>query len=625
LARFKIVFQPSGRRGEFDGELTILEAAKNLGVPLESLCGGEGWCGRCKIIVEEGLGNLSSITTEERLLLTDEELSSNFRLACRARFHGDVMVSVPEVSMAMVQVVRKPLLEIPVKLEPALKKYYVELPPPTLEDPVGDVERLLKGLEETHGLKGLRIDFQVLKGLSKVLREGGWKATVTVWCESEIVKVEPGKSERLYGVAVDVGTTTMVGYLFDLTTGKLVAYHSLMNPQVPFGEDVMSRITYVINNSEGLEKLHQRVIAGINFIIESLARQTNIALSDIYEVVLVGNTCMHHLLLKLNPEYLGYSPFPPVLHHSVDVKARELRVRILPSGNLHVLPIEAGFVGADNVGVLIASEPWKSREVQLVVDIGTNGEIMLGNRRRILSASCATGPAFEGAHIKYGMRAAPGAIERVKIDAESLDVEYETIGREKPRGICGSGIIQVIAEMFKAGIILHSGVFNKQLEIPRLRKTSEGYEFVLAWKDETVLEADIAITQRDIRAVQLAKAAMYAGAKILMKHFKTNRVEKVVLAGAFGTYIDKEAAMVIGMFPDCPLEKVSSIGNAAGEGARLALLNLPKREEAEWIARKVQYVEIAVDPSFQDEFVAAMMFPHQKDRFPHIAHLLPKK
>jgi uncharacterized 2Fe-2S/4Fe-4S cluster protein (DUF4445 family) len=223
------------------------------------------------------------------------------------------------------------------------------------------------------------------------------------------------------------------------------------------------------------------------------------------------------------------------------------------------------------------------------------------------------------------MRAAPGAIERVKIDAESLDVEYETIGGEKPRGICGSGIIQVIAEMFKAGIILHSGVFNKQLEIPRLRKTSEGYEFVLAWKDETVLEADIAITQRDIRAVQLAKAAMYAGAKILMKHFKTNRVEKVVLAGAFGTYIDKEAAMVIGMFPDCPLEKVSSIGNAAGEGARLALLNLPKREEAEWIARKVQYVEIAVDPSFQDEFVAAMMFPHQKDRFPYIAHLLPKK
>ena len=625
MARFKIVFQPSGRRGKFDGELTILEAAKNLGVPLESLCGGEGWCGRCKIIVEEGLGNLSPITTEERLLLTDEELSSNFRLACRASFHGDVMVSVPEVSMAMVQVVRKPLLEISVKLEPALKKYYVELPPPTLEDPVGDMERLLKSLEETHGLKDLRMDFQVLKDLSKVLREGGWKATVTVWCGSEIVKVEPGKSERLYGVAVDVGTTTMVGYLFNLTTGKLMAYHSLMNPQVPFGEDVMSRITYVINNSEGLEKLHQRVIAGINFIIESLARQANIALTDIYEVVLVGNTCMHHLLLKLNPEYLGYSPFPPVLHHSVDVKARELKVRILPSGNLHVLPIEAGFVGADNVGVLIASEPWKSREIQLVIDIGTNGEIVLGNRRRILSASCATGPAFEGAHIKYGMRAAPGAIEKVKIDAESLDVEYETIGGEKPRGICGSGIIQVIAEMFKAGIILHSGVFNKQLKIPRLRKTSEGYEFVLAWKDEAVVEADIAITQRDIRAVQLAKAAMYAGAKILMKHFKTNRVEKVVLAGAFGTYIDREAAMVIGMFPDCPLEKVSSIGNAAGEGARLALLNLPKREEAEWVARKVQYVEIAVDPSFQDEFVAAMMFPHQKDHFPHIAHLLPKK
>ncbi|MHC1590117.1 MAG: ASKHA domain-containing protein [Candidatus Hecatellaceae archaeon] len=625
MAKFKIVFQPSGRRGEFDGELTILDAAKSLGVPLESLCGGEGWCGRCKVIVEKGSENLSPLTTEEKKLLSDEELSLNYRLACRAELRGDVVVSVPEVSVARVQVVRKPLLEIPVELKPALKKYYVELPPPTLQDPTGDLERLLKTLEETHGLKNLKVDYPVLKGLSKALRDGEWKATVTVWCGSEIVKVEPGRSERLYGVAIDVGTTTMVGYLLDLTTGKLAAYHSLMNPQVPFGEDVMSRITYVMDNSDGLERLHQKVISGINSITESLAKQAGVSLSDLYEVVLVGNTCMHHLLLKLSPEHLGCSPFPPTLHQPVDVKARELGVRILPSGNLHVLPIEAGFVGADNVGVLIAVEPWKSEEVQLIIDIGTNGEIVLGNKDRILSASCATGPAFEGAHIKYGMRAAPGAIEKVKIDAESLDVEYETIGGEKPRGICGSGIIQVTAEMFKAGVILHTGSFNKQLETPRIRKTSEGYEFVLAWKDETAVGADIAVTQKDIRAIQLAKAAMYAGAKVLMKRFGADHVEQVILAGAFGTYIDKEAAMVIGMFPDCPLEKVSSVGNAAGEGARLALLNLSKREEAKWIAEKVHYVEIAVDPHFQDEFVAAMMFPHQKDSFPHVEHLLPKE
>jgi uncharacterized 2Fe-2S/4Fe-4S cluster protein (DUF4445 family) len=592
---------------------------------LESLCGGEGWCGRCKVIVEEGFENLSPLTTEEKKLLSDEELSSNYRLACRAELRGDVVVSVPEVSVAKVQVVRKPLLEIPVELKPALKKYYLELPPPTLQDPTGDLERLLKTLEEAHGLKNLKVDYPVLRGLSKALRDGGWKATVAVWCGSEIVKVEPGRSERLYGVAIDVGTTTMVGYLLDLNTGKLAAYHSLMNPQVPFGEDVMSRITYVMDNPDGLERLHQRVISGINSITESLAKQAGVSLSDLYEVVLVGNTCMHHLLLKLSPEHLGRSPFPPTLHQPVDVKARELGVKILPSGNLHVLPIEAGFVGADNVGVLIAVEPWKSEDVQLIIDIGTNGEIVLGNRDRIFSASCATGPAFEGAHIKYGMRAAPGAIEKVEINAESLDVEYETIGGEKPRGICGSGIIQVTAEMFKAGVILRTGSFNKQLETSRIRKTTEAYEFVLAWKDETAVGTDIAVTQKDIRAIQLAKAAMYAGAKVLMKRFGADHVEQVILTGAFGTYIDKEAAMVIGMFPDCSLEKVSSVGNAAGEGARLALLNLSKREEAKWIAEKVHYVEIAVDPYFQDEFVAAMMFPHQKDSFPHVEHLLPKE
>lgn len=622
LQRFKVIFLPSGRRGEFEEGLTILKAAESLGVSLESLCGGEGWCGKCKVVVEEGYERLSPLTDEEKRLLTDKEISSKYRLACRARLKGDVVVSIPEVSLA-VQVVRKPLLELPVKLEPALKKYYVELPPPSLEDPTGDLERLLKTLKEAFGLEGLKVDFQVLNSLPKTLREGGWKVTVTVWKGSEIVKVEPGRKENLYGVAIDIGTTTMVGYLLDLSTGKLLAYHSLMNPQVVFGEDVMSRITYVLSNKDGLERLHGKVLAGINSILENLARQAGISLNDIYEVVLVGNTCMHHLLLKLDPSYLGVSPFLPVLHQPVDVKARELGVKILPSGNLHVLPIEAGFVGADNVGVLIATEPWKSKEVQLIVDVGTNGEIVLGNERKLYSASCATGPAFEGAHIKYGMRAAPGAIERVKINPESFEVEYETIGGEKPRGICGSGIIQAAGEMVKAGILLRSGAFNRKLETRRLRKGEEGLEFVLAWKEETALDEDIVITQKDVRAIQLAKAAMYAGAKILMKHFGVSRVERVLLAGAFGAYIDREAALIIGMFPDCPLEKISSIGNAAGEGARLALLNLSKRREAEWIARKIHYVEIAVDPSFQDEFVAAMFFPHQRDRFPHIEYLLP--
>jgi uncharacterized 2Fe-2S/4Fe-4S cluster protein (DUF4445 family) len=624
VTKFRVVFRPFCKRGEFERKSTILDAAKSMGIPLDSLCGGEGWCSRCKVQIKKGRSNLSPITSDEKRLLSKKELSANYRLACQAELHGDVVISVPESSIARVQVFRKPLSEVPIKLEPALKKYHVKLPSPTLETPIADMERLLEVLDEECGLKDVGMDFQVLRGLPGSLRKNNEEATVTVWCGKEIISIEPGRSQKLYGVAIDIGTTTIVGYLFNLVTGKLAAFHSLMNPQVSFGEDVMSRISFVMNNTTGLDRLHKSVILGINIIVENLAKEANIATSDIFEIVFVGNTCMHHLLLKLDPRHLGYSPFSPVIHRSIDIKARELGLNIFPAGNLHFLPIEARFVGADNVGVLIASEPWKSTKIQLIIDIGTNGEILLGNKKQIFSTSCATGPAFEGAHIKCGMRAAQGAIEKVKIEAESLDVEYKTIGEKKPLGICGSGIIQVAAEMFKTGIIAPSGAFNKKLKTSRLRKSHEGCEFVLAWQDETEVGIDIVITQKDIRAIQLAKAALYAGAKILMKHFGTNHVEQVALAGAFGTYIDKEASMVIGIFPDCPVSKVSTIGNAAGEGGRLALLSLAKREEAKLMARKVRYVEIALDPSFQDELVAAMTFPHRKDRFPHIEHLLPK-
>ncbi|RLI34572.1 ferredoxin [Candidatus Bathyarchaeota archaeon] len=624
MVKHKVVFQPSGRRGEFEEGTTLLEAAKSLGIPLESLCGGEGWCGKCKVIIEKGMENLTPMGSAEAKLLTDREIAANYRLACRAAIKGDVVASVPEVSVAAVQVVRKPLLELPVELNPAVKKYYVELPPPSLEDPTGDVERLLASLEAAHGLKNLKVDYEVLKSLPETLREGEWKVTVTVWDGKEIVKVEPGKVEDVYGVAIDIGTTTMVGFLINLKTGRIVSHYSMMNPQVPLGEDVMSRITHAILKEDGLEQLHERVIRGVNFIISKLVEAAEIKPEDVCEVVLVGNTCMHHLFLKLYPEYLGKSPFTPVVHDAVNVKARDLKLQVLASGNVHFLPIEAGFVGADNVGVLIATEPWKKEHVQLIIDIGTNGEIVVGNREKLFSASCATGPAFEGAHIKYGMRAAPGAIEDLKIDPETFEVTYETIGGEKPRGICGSGIIKAIAEMFKAGIILPSGKINVELSTRRVRETSEGSEFVLVWRDETAIGEDITVTQKDVRAIQLAKAALYCGAKILMKHFGAEKVDEVVLAGAFGTYIDKEAAMVIGMFPDCDLNKVVSVGNAAGEGARLALLSKEKREEARRIARTIKYIELSIDPDFQREFMEAMVFPHMKDSFPHIQHLLPK-
>ncbi len=416
LQRFEIVFQPSGRRGHFERGRTILDTSRELGVAIESVCGGEGWCAKCKIIVEKGMENLSPLSSEERMLLRDEELNSNYRLACRSMIEGDVVAIVPEVSSAKAQVIKKAIREIPVELNPAIKKYYLEISLPTLKDPLGDLERLLAALRRQYGLEDLKIDYSVLKEMPRILRQSGWKVTATVWDSREVMKLELGYVKEAYGLAVDIGTTTVVGYLIELSTGSIVAVDSMMNPQIPYGEDVMTRITYAITYEDGLERLNRKIIDGLNLILLNTARAAGITLDEVYEVVLVGNTCMHHLLLKIDPAYLGRSPFPPAVHRPMDVKARDLGLTMLKTGNVHSLPIEAGFVGADNLGVLLATEPWKSSAVQLIIDIGTNGELVLGNKERLLSASCATGPAFEGAHICCGMRATPGAVEWVTMD-----------------------------------------------------------------------------------------------------------------------------------------------------------------------------------------------------------------
>jgi uncharacterized 2Fe-2S/4Fe-4S cluster protein (DUF4445 family) len=407
-----------------------------------------------------------------------------------------------------------------------------------------------------------------------------------------------------------------------------------MNPQVAYGEDVMSRISHSVSHRGGLKQMNQAIIKGLNQVAGRAAARAGIRRSDIIDMAIVGNTCMHHLFLKLDPRYLGKTPFAPSLHHSVDIKARDLGLRIAPGAYVHVLPIEAGFVGADNVGVLVAEEPYHQDEMVLVIDIGTNGELILGNRERLLSASCATGPAFEGAEIKHGMRAASGAIERVKIDPETREVQFKVIGNERwntearkmgARGICGSGIFDVVAQMFLAGIIDKSGRFNNKLRSPRLHKNSNNEpEFVIAWAKETSINRDITVGQRDIRAVQLAKGAVYAGARILMNRMGVDSLDRVVLAGAFGSYIDKESAAVIGLFPDCDPEKVYAVGNAAGDGARIALLNVDKRKEADAMARRVEYVELTIEPDFNKIFTQALLFPHMEDEFPHLKHILPE-
>jgi uncharacterized 2Fe-2S/4Fe-4S cluster protein (DUF4445 family) len=550
--------------------------------------------------------------------------------------YGNVQVFVPEESQGFQQVIRKEAREISVDLNPGVKSYFTDLPPPTLKEPMADFERLHRVLNQSFGLTNLRMDFHALRLLPQQLRAADWKVTAMVWMDQEILALQPGKVEDYYGVAVDIGTTTVAIYLCNLRTGQLVSTGSMMNPQVAYGEDVMSRITYaMVNPGEGLKRLQEAIISGLNGIIQNAAQTAQISPQAILEMTVVGNTAMHHIFLGIDPHSLGVSPFPPATHHSQNIKARDLGLKIHPAAYVHVLPIEAGFVGADNVGVLISETPYQKDEMALIIDIGTNGELVLGNRKKLLSSSCATGPALEGAHLRFGMRAAPGAIERVRINLDTLEVRYKVIGQDQwsddclpeaiqARGICGSGIIEVVAEMFRAGVLEKSGRFNGNLSSPRLRRHEKGYEFVIAWARETAIGQDITVSTSDIRAVQLAKGALYSGAKIMMKALGVDRLEKVILAGGFGSYVDPERAMILGMFPDCDLKEVISVGNAAGDGARMALLDRHKRSEADRIAREVEYIELTVYPEFTMEFAEAMLFPHMKDPFPHLEEILKK-
>jgi uncharacterized 2Fe-2S/4Fe-4S cluster protein (DUF4445 family)/NADPH-dependent glutamate synthase beta subunit-like oxidoreductase len=1135
-----VIFQPSGRRGFIAKGKTLKEASIGLGVDIEGICGEKAICGKCKVRVEQGVfekygiessrEHLSAMGSTERKFFSLQQERADYRLACQAQIIGNIIVFVPEESRMGKQVVRKAAKEINIELKPAVKKYCVEMPKATLEDTRGDWERLEAELEKEHGLKNLTIDYQVLLTLQEVVRQGDWKITVTVWQDREVIKVEPGVVKKVYGLAVDVGTTTVAGYLCDLTDGKLIATASMMNPQVIFGEDVMSRISYTMTNPEGLEHMNKAIIDGLNGIVEEASAMAGTKRTDIVDMTIVGNTCMHHLFLNIDPRNIGRAPFPPALHHSLDIKARDwglklfpeaetvemggcppcqvacpagvsgqdflyfvaqgkfeealeevrrampfpgvcgrvcthpcepecergqvdeplsiralhryvadhdmrngrkkgspvektrnervaivgsgpaglscayelvrrgypvtvfeavsqvggmlrygipeyrlpknvlddeisyieelgmeiktdhpvrslkelfgqgykaiflatgawvsqkldipnedgegiihgleflkkvnsgervelgkrvavvgggnaaidtarvakrlgseevlivyrrsrnempaikteigeaeregvnfrflaapikilrqngrfsgiqcirmelgdpdekgrpvpipvkgsefnlhadqlivaigqkadnqgivedleystsgtlsvdpvtlktnlegvfaggdvvlgsadaisaigagqeaatsielylagidlvkgrpakmkkveevpkegiekearrflpsldpaqrlgfaevdvgfadqtemaieeskrclncgvyaekggpettisrdIGIKIAPGAYVHVLPIEAGFVGADNVGVLIAEEPYHQDSIELVIDIGTNGELVLGNRHKLISSSCATGPAFEGAEIRFGMRAAPGAIEKIVIDRETKEVRYKVIDQEGwntelqevgAKGICGSGIIDVVPQLFLAGIIDKTGRFQKDLKTHRLRENGGEPEFVIAWANETSIGQDIVVCQSDVRAIQLAKGAMYAGAKIMMRALGVEKIDKVILAGAFGSYIDKTSAAVLGLFPDCEPENVYSVGNAAGDGARMALLNVDKRKEADGIARRVKYLELTLEKNFDKIFAQAMWIPHMKDKFQHLEHLLPK-
>jgi uncharacterized 2Fe-2S/4Fe-4S cluster protein (DUF4445 family) len=641
-----VIFTPSGRRGRFAEGTTVLDAARALGVDIDSVCGGRGICGRCQ--VTQGLGefpkhgivsepsHLSAFAALETAYRDEKGLAADRRLSCTAQVCGDVLIDVPPESQVHRQVVRKGLDVRTFTVDPVVRLHYVEVTPPELASPTGDLARLFEALEREWQLTGLEADLEVIRALQPALEKGSYGVTVAVHAGRQVIAVWPGLHEKAYGVAIDIGSTTIAGHLADLADGAVLASNGVMNPQIRFGEDLMSRVSYAMMHPEGAGEMTAAVRKALDGLIASLAMRAGIKRVDILELAIVGNPIMHHLLLGIDPTPLGGAPFALATDRAVNTTAAELGLLVHPGARVYVLPCIAGHVGADTAGVILAEEPHLAESMTLVVDVGTNAEIVLGDRRRLLAASSPTGPAFEGAQISGGQRAAPGAIERVRIDRETLEPRFRVIGvdawSDEPAfaagiadtgisGICGSGIIEVVAEMFLAGIVSEDGVIDGGLAARSSRIVPDGrtFSYVLHAGDGSGTSPRIAITQNDVRAIQLAKAALYAGVRLLMDQLAIDELDEVRLAGAFGSQIDPLHAMILGLIPDCDLAHVRSAGNAAGTGALIALLSGAARTEIEGVVRKVEKIETAVEPRFQQHFVEAMAFPHKTAAFPHLA------
>jgi uncharacterized 2Fe-2S/4Fe-4S cluster protein (DUF4445 family) len=642
-----IVFMPSGRRARVPVGTPVLQAARSLGVDIDSVCGGRGLCGRCQIVLAEGefakhgvtsrAEHLSPFGAVEREHCRHHPLAPGRRLACAALVQGDAVIDVPPDSQVHRQVVRKAAEARDIELDPVVRLHYVEVRPPDMHDPAGDLARLQDALEFEWRLAGLDCDVRVLQQLQRALRGGGWKVTVAVHAARQIIAVWPGLRERVYGVAIDVGSTTIAAHLCDLASGEVVAAAGAMNPQIRYGEDLMSRVSWVMLHPGSEAELTASVRAAIGELVADVARQANIARDDILEATFVGNPIMHHLLLGISPVELGRAPFALATDAALTLWATEIDLAIHRNARIYVLPCIAGHVGADTAGVLLAERPDLSDETTLVVDIGTNAELVLGNGRRLLACSSPTGPAFEGAQISCGQRAAPGAIERVRIDRRTLEPRFKVIGcdawSDEPgfaapsaavgaSGVCGSGIIELVAELHLAGVIRSDGTIDGSLAQRNPRIHANGRTFAYRLHPGGPGRAPLDLTQNDVRAIQLAKAALYAGAQLLMERLGVERVDRIRLAGAFGSHVDVRYAMALGMIPDCPLDRVSAAGNAAGTGARIALLDARARAAIEALVRRVEKVETALAPRFQTLFVDAMAIPHANAPFPHLRSAL---
>ncbi|MGC1388070.1 MAG: ASKHA domain-containing protein [Steroidobacteraceae bacterium] len=628
-----VVFMPSGKRGRFPVGTPLLQAARSLGVDIDSVCGGRGLCGRCQVLVAEGefakhgvsssSASLSPFSEPEMRYSRRQPLAEGRRLSCSARVQADVVIDVPATSQVHRQVVRKEADARAIELHPVVRLHYVQVKEPDMHDPSGDLRRLFEALEAEWGLKDLTCDLSVLQMLQPALRAASWQVTVAVHAEKQIIGVWPGLHECAFGLAVDVGSTTIAAHLCDLLSGEVAASAGVMNPQIRFGEDLMSRVSYSMMNPGGAAQMTVAVREALCGLAVDVARIAGVSHEDILEATLVGNPIMHHLLLGIDPVELGGAPFALAVDHSLTLRANVIDLKLHRNARVYVLPCIAGHVGADAAGMVLAERPDLADDMTLLVDVGTNAEIVLGNKKRLLACSSPTGPAFEGAQISCGQRAAPGAIERVRIDRGTLEPRFKVIGSDlwsdEPgfdesigaggiTGVCGSGIIEVIAEMYLAGIINQDGVIDGRLSARSTRIVENGRTFAYLLHQGAV---EMKITQNDVRAIQLAKAALYAGIALLMERLGIDHVDRIRLAGAFGSHIDVKYAIILGMVPDCDLANVRSAGNAAGTGARIALLDATSRAVIETLVRRIEKVETAIEPRFQHHFVEAMAIPHK--------------
>ena len=584
---FHIDFQPVGRRGAAPAGQSLLETARELGVELLSICGGVGDCGKCRVQVLEG--SVTDPTPFELIELTEQEMAAGYRLACQTSPLSDIRVHIPPESLSAPQRTQVEGLEVPVTPDPPVVFYPIELSPPSLEDLTADAERCREALRSQHSVHFGTADIELMRGLSTDLRSWGWKAKLGLRGDELVAASQVGA--RNLGLAFDLGSTKIAGYLVDLDSGETLTSKGAMNPQIAYGEDIITRLNRARTDPTEARRMQDLAVRGLNDVAAEMCAEAGAVTEDVVEVVVVANTAMHHLLLRLPSDQLVMAPYVPAVSGELNIKTRDVGLKTSPGSYLHLLPNIAAYVGADHVAMILATGLWKSTGLVLALDIGTNTEICLSDNGSMTSVSTASGPAFEGAHIKYGMRAAPGAIEHVRVSGARLEVQ--TIGGAAPAGICGSGILDALAELYSAGALERGG---RMVEHPLVRKGEKGAEVLLAIRDEGgEAPTEITITQKDVREIQLAKGAIRTGIETLLRaaNRTADEIDQVLIAGAFGSYIDPASAVTIGMLPPIPLDRIQQVGNAAGTGARMALISMEQRALAAETARRVGYIELS--------------------------------